>query len=571
MPQTPVYDIECLEWTYPVAVGFFDGKDYYEFLKKDEQDDVIWRFLQFLLERGYKGIKLYAHNAAKYDAKFILAKLQEKREPIRLEAGLMRLVWLRGRITFEDSYVALPASLRDLCEAYDVPHKLEWPHEETEKPWRMPLDKLTDFRAYLKRDCMSLSMVMEAYCIKLLSKFGITPSLTLSLTAAKAFDKGFFPMSKIESNEPHEKRLRECTYGARNEVYKMFGRGVNFYDARSMFVSCYDAPMPIGKLLWTTPNIDKGSIANAKVKVPTDMYLGPLPFRHRGGLVFPVGEFEGWWDTTELRFAAELGCDITITRQLEADEAPVLKEFGEYVFQVRSESKEIESKIWKLFGLRLSGKMGQSRYQSRIIHVDDLNGNYEGSHPIDEQEEYHELTEYIGGHRSPYIKPALNVRVRAVARVRHARLLLQAWAKGDIFYCDTDSVVTSAEMPTGPGLGDLKLVNRAVKAWFIQCKFYGYVTSVGTLHQVSAGFRDFKLTDIDFDMLLDGKKEFSGTYLSLSSWRDILDKAEVRKMNRGRTISSKLGFRNRILEGQDTRPIVLPIPSKRTSVTSRRS
>jgi len=559
VPRVPTYDIEAMDWVNPIAVGLFDGINYREFLKTSDEDDVIWKFLEHLRD-NLKGIRLYAHNAAKYDAKFILAKLQEKREPIRMEAGLFRLVWLRARVTFEDSYVALPGSLRVLSEGFGVSQKLEWGHEDTDYPWVMKAQELDAFRAYLKRDCMSLSEVMEKYCERLLTCFKVTPSLTLALTAMKAFDKNYYPVKKIASNEKFEKQIRAATYGGRNEVYRRYGENLNFYDVRSMFMSCYDVPVPVGKLLWTTPNIDTGTLARARVKVPTSFYIGPLPVRYRGRLTFPVGELPPcWWDTRWLQFAAGLGCDISILQQLRADEEPILKDFAEDTYSLRVNStKEIESRLWKLFGLRLSGKFGQSRWQSRIVHTNEIK-DYTGSYPMDANEEYHEFTEYISGHKAPYIKPAISMRIRSEAGIRHTKLLLEALSRGEIYYCDTDSIATNATLPIGKGLGELQLVNKALRGYFIQCKFYGYVSPMGVLHQTSAGFRDFRLDEEDFKRLLEGRKVDEGFYLSLSNWREVLKKAAVRKVNRHRKISGILGFKTRRQLGKDTRPLVLSL------------
>lgn len=558
MPKIPVYDLEAMDWTNIIAVGFFDGTDYHEFFKTYEEDDVVWKFLEFLRD-NCKGIKLYAHNAAKYDAKFILAKLQEKSCPVRLDAGLARLVWLKPRITFEDSYVALPGSLRILSEGFNVSRKLEWEHEETDYPWKMPERSFAEFRSYLKRDCLSLSEVMEKYCKMLLVDFGVTPSLTLALTSVKAFDKNFYPVSKIESNEDFEDQIRAATFGGRNEVYKTYGENLNFYDVRSMFMSCYDIPVPIGKLLWTVPNIDNGTLAYAKVKVPKDFYIGPLPYRDRSPrrLIFPVGEFEGWWDTRLLKSAVEQGCDLKIIKQLRADEESILKAFGDYVYSLRlGGTSEAESRLWKLFGLRLSGKFGQSRWQARVVSTESVK-DFTGGYPIDEKEDYHEFIRYIGGHRTPYIKPAISMRIRSEAMIRHTRWLLDSLSRGDIYYCDTDSIVCDTELPVGKDLGELKLVNKAARGYFIQPKFYGYVTSTEILHQTTAGFRDFKLDEKDFQDLLSGKRAIEDSYLGFTNWRKILGGSGVKKERRHRTISPSLGFRNRVSVGGNTKPLHL--------------
>ena len=80
---------------------------------------------------------------------------------------------------------------------------------------------------------------------------------------------------------------------------------------------------------------------------------------------------------------------------------------------------------------------------------------------------------------------------------------------------------------------------------------------MGILHQTSAGFREFKLMEYDFQKLLKGEKVDEGFYPSLSNWREVLKKAAVRKINRHRKVTGVLGFRNRRQLGEDTRPIVL--------------
>ena len=151
------------------------------------------------------------------------------------------------------------------------------------------------------------------------------------------------------------------------------------------------------------------------------------------------------------------------------------------------------------------------------------------------------------------------MRIRSEAGIRHTKLLLEALSRGEIYYCDTDSIATNATLPIGKGLGELQLVNKALRGYFIQCKFYGYVSPMGVLHQTSAGFRDFRLDEEDFKRLLEGRKVDEGFYLSLSNWREVLKKAAVRKVNRHRKISGILGFKTRRQLGKDTRPLVLSL------------
>ena len=544
--MVPTYDVEALEWVQPIAVGFFDGKEYHQFIKINEGHDVIWSFLQFISK--YEGIKVYAHNAAAYDNKFILDCLTKHDQEVKFIAGLGALVWVEPNVRFEDSYLLLGRKLAICCEAFGVSRKLEWKHDETRNPWEME-PMLDTFSEYLKRDCIALSEVLDAFTEKLITNFGVTPSSTLALTAIKAFDKRFYPVKKIASNDDYETFIRAATYGGRNEVYKRYGENISFYDIKRMFMSCYDTPVPVGKMRWRNPKIDRGTLAEATVKVP-DMEIGPLPYRFNGRLIFPTGEFRSWWDMVDLRYAVQQGVDLTLVRQLECDEEPILKPFGEFVDGLSENSNVDMSRIWKLFGLRLSGKFGQHKIKTEIKHVKDIKEvEY---NPLDKSEVYHEVAVNQDGHKSPYIKPAINMRIRAEARVRHLEKLLEA---KDVYYCDTDSIYTTTELPVGNSLGSLKLIDYAIRAYFIGGKFYGYVDSNGILRQKTAGYRDYQLTEYDFKRVLKGE-EISCSFNRIGDWREVLKGMGV-NLEPHRFTYRQPDFQNRIMGAVETTPIKL--------------
>ncbi len=196
----PTFDIEVVNWVEPVAVGFFDGNEYHEFLKIADDHNPVIDFLEFLGDHC-RGVKLFAHNAASFDNKFILNGLHHLDQRVRFEGGMSRIIWVEKKIAFEDSYVLLGRNLAAVCEAFDVPRKLEWDHVGTEDNIWSLKDRFDSFRAYLKRDCTSLSQAVENYSLLLLDYFGITPASTMSLTAVRAFDRRFHPVRDIASNE----------------------------------------------------------------------------------------------------------------------------------------------------------------------------------------------------------------------------------------------------------------------------------------------------------------------------------------------------------------------------------
>lgn len=544
----PTWDLESIHWTIPIAIGFYDGYNYKDFIKENEDDDIVWRFLCFLRDKQ-PGIKLYAHYASKFDNKFILATLSQRGEVVKLEAGFMRLRWVGPNIVFEDSFPIVPMSLSKMNQMFEVEDKGKWDHKKNLAPWNMG-DSLQVFRTYLRTDCISLSNSLYKLCELLGTTFGQLPSLSMATTAAKVFDKCFYPVDQIEPNEDFEDFIRRAIYGGRNEVYRRYGESINMYDIHWMYTSCYDTPVPVGKLRWVKPDIDRGTLAEATVKVPKDWYIGPLPKRTRRALGFPVGEFTDWYDIRELRNAAEMGVDLTIRRQLHCEEEEVLEGFGNFVARLRGKGKD---EFWKGFGISLSGKFGQGRWRDQTQHITEIK-NLKGYTPLDDKEEYFSTKVYMG-RRAPYIRPLIAMRVRAEARIRHLNLIREAIKQGDIFYGDTDSIYTKAVLPTGVNVGDLVYIGVADRGYFIKQKLYATIHK-GKLKQRSAGYSDLKLSEEDFKALLEGKTlDIDTSYIQ--SYRKTLTAKEVKLLQAGRKLTGSMGD-NRIAEGNDSRPVCLP-------------
>lgn len=547
----PTWDLESIYRTIPIAIGFYDGYNYRDFMKENEEDDLVWRFLSFLKER-YSGIKLYAHYASKFDNKFILASLCQHNEIVKLEAGYIRLRWVGPNIVFEDSYAIVPMSLEKMNKMFEVEEKGLWDHEKNRSPWEMG-DELSVFKSYLKTDCLSLSHSLYKLCEMLGTTFGQMPSISLATTSAKVFDKCFYPLEKIEPNEEYEEFIRKAIYGGRNEVYKRYGENINMYDIHWMYTSCYDVPVPIGKMRWVKPNMDKGTLAEATVKVPTDRYVGPLPKKIRGVLSFPVGEFTDWWDMRELKNAVEEDkeVDLTIRRQLYCEEEPTLESFGKFVTGLGSKGK---TEFWKTFGIALSGKLGQGRWRDAIQHISEIK-DLEGYTPIDDREEYFSTKIYMNK-KAPYIRPLVSMRIRAEARIRHLKIISEALKSGTIFYGDTDSLHTTASLPIGENVGELKFIDKADRGYYIRQKLYATVHK-GRLRQKSAGYSDLKLSEEDFKRLLSHEVvEVESQYLA--SYRKTLTAREVLLLERGRQIKGNLGD-SRVSIGLDSKPLCLPL------------
>ena len=111
--------------------------------------------------------------------------------------------------------------------------------------------------------------------------------------------------------------IKQAYYGGIIEVYKPYGHNLYYYDVNSLYP--FVAHQPIPGLVCTniTYYKSKEDIDNlfgffyCIIKTVADSYLGILPKRTTSGLNFPLGVWEGWYFSEELKFAKANGYIIT--------------------------------------------------------------------------------------------------------------------------------------------------------------------------------------------------------------------------------------------------------------------
>ena len=499
-------------------------------------------------------------------------------QTIDLDAGLGSLKWIEAGLTFRDTYLLLRTSLGRACEAFGIDSKLNWDHKKTVPIWKMAPEKLTVFRAYLQRDCKALSEAFSAFISTLFGLFSLeSVGTTLGQTTLKIYDV-LSDLDTIDSNETYHSQIRAALYGGRNEIYNRYGEGINLYDIRSMYVSCYNTEVPVGPMKFLPYNkidnkdLSVGTVGYARVHIPEDWFIGPLPYHIGTSLLFPVGKFEGWWDMVELRYAKGLGAKIELLQVLDCKEEAVLDEFGAVMLGLRYKSylegNEELTRLWKSLGVQLVGKFAQSTRRTKIKHISSFKSfkEMEGWTFIDPDEQYLEGDRVINRQLRKYlnrtVKPAVAMRIRAEARIRHHKVMMQAQAQGgpeSLYYCDTDSVYTKADLSSSLGAtaGHLQYLDRAERAYFIMRKFYGYVTPEGVLRQRSSGFSGYRLSEVQFKNLLKGEELKIVTQGStLTSPADLIRGKPTISIHKERKVRSST-IQNRHIDKLTTRPILL--------------
>lgn len=551
-----VFDIEANKWVNPVALGFYDGEAYYSW-----KEEPISNFLNHILQKKYRSFPIYAHYGGKYDFNFLLQEIEDrglldKAKWVDRNGQLLKLQINDGNNhnwEFRDSGALLRFSLDKLSRAFDVKHKKkEFDRENIEEANEEVME-------YLRYDCRATYEVLDKFSKYLWEKYKIEPSLTIASTTMKLF-RSQFQEKPLPSYDFIDDKIRKAYYGGRCEVFKKKGKDLNYYDINSLYPFVYSTKkMPVGEPERGVFNIfENEGLIKAKVKVKKNTHIPILPYRKESKLIFPVGEFEGWWWSSELKKAVEENQieDYDIIDGYVFETEKRFEDFGKALYENKKNANDdVEYTITKLLLNSFYGKFAQQREKKEwIVEPDSL-------------EDLFPYNEKIGIYyrekeaKAPYILPAISTAITSKARLELWELMKEARSIGlDVYYCDTDSLVVNGKMPNSlidsVEIGKLDLeIKNIEKAVFIAPKTYGLklkedsvVKSKGIPSRTGIGFEDILETSKGKNVSLDWE--------SVSSWRGAMSEDKFLQLKeRERTLTKE--DTKRRWEGNHSKPLVL--------------
>jgi len=474
-----VFDIETINWTEPYAVGFYNNKNVYTQFKGK---GCILDFLKFFLTKKHRGNVCYAHNGGKFDFSFLLKELFQAKyqdrfiiEPMRAASRIIQIciksysetITIDGKKkkkevehvwTLRDSMCLFPFSLKEVAINFDVKHKKgDFDHSSINwKNWESLEGK---WSPYLKDDCRSLLESLDKFEDYLIDKFKVNlkKNITLAQLALRVYRTDFlkYPIPCYRSIEDD---VRKSYFGGRTEIFKVYGKNLNYYDVTSLYPAVMRSEwMPVGKPIKdANMKISDFGILKVSVVAPENIDIPLLPVRSKGGkLIFPRGSWTGFYCTPELQKAKKLGYKIKVLFGYRFKPAKIFTGYVDVLFNLKNNSKKgsVDYLVAKLLLNSLYGKFGQRRERQQMIIFPE---STIGLEPVDF---FGELPVYAKKtiSKAKHILPAIASFVTSYARVKLYEDCFEAAVNkgGSIYYCDTDSVVTDVNLPIGNKLGYL--------------------------------------------------------------------------------------------------------------------
>jgi hypothetical protein len=459
---------------------FYDGKTTQHFDGKN----AIRNFLKMYLRDRYRSYVTFAHNGGKFD--FIALYHTLVNDPQLGKRYWIKPLLAHGRIIafvvhdhkkhtwhFRDSYPLLLSSLARLSESFNPEH-----HKITMPTGSYNRNK-DQWKNYCENDCLALYEIMKMF-IKIIDEdvngcVGYTAASTAMLT----FRKRFLHQS-IPTYYSYNNIFRNAYYGGRVEVFNMYametGTPYYYYDINSQYpwvMANHQFPISMPRSVkYRDASECKGrcGIMECDVITPDDLDIPILPYKDpiRNKLIFPLGHWHGWYDFSFIQKVLDYGYIIKPYRVYEFEADYLFKEYVEQFYKLKCETSGAFRNIMKILLNSLYGKFAEHEEQEELIT--DPNEDITGSYPYDEEFGYSIRT--IKNLR-PHQLVAIAARVTSLAQLKlYSYIETIQRLGGQIYYCDTDSIVTDIRIPTSKELGDVKLEHEIIEAVFLAPKAY---------------------------------------------------------------------------------------------------
>lgn len=441
----------------------------------------LFGFLAENFEFLYRGGEMLSAKTFIYYGNFIHP---QKRKQILNECKSRREYQIEHRkftsLSFIDTFAFSPFSVETLGDIIKI--------KKFKKPKcfkRIPIGETeeNELREYNIQDS-KISKLYTEFLFKGLQEFGSSIKSTIGSCTMSLFRNKYLKDTFYTHDTDDILKLFNAYYGGRTEAFQT-GTLLNYpempytlYDVNSLYPSVMlnEFPNP-NSMRHSRKNNDDlimlyHGISDVELFCPYMKYP-LLPVRTKDKLLFPIGNFRGYYTHIELRKAKELGYKIKKVHETYyfKETCFPFKEFVNDLYKKRMEYKEQKSEmeiICKLLLNSLYGKFGQKFLNKENIIsslvFDDKNKKYK------KFEMYNDSFVRVTEDRepSPFCIPEWAAYVTAYGRLK----LYDYMIKNNPVYCDTDSVITRNFIETTDNIGDMKKEMELKGGIIIKPKFY---------------------------------------------------------------------------------------------------
>jgi len=510
-PTLAVYDIEATDWVNVVLVGHVDE------IGNRKTFTSIESYLSWLFSDDFKGTHVWAHWGGHYDHRFVIAFATKNNWlwEIIQSGNTMIIVKLihpltKKEVIFCESARLMPDSVAKIGKTVGL-EKLDVDREHIEN---LSQEQVIE---YCLRDCeivlKGLQLMREVF-----DSVNCDFAYTLASIATRWVRRGknidwhrFYTKNSSGVNVYDENMLKAdefCLpsyFGGRVEVFKtgVYKKRLYYYDITSSYPwsMTQELPLYFKQFRPPHPNLEQAlricAISEASIYIPEGTLEFPiLPYRYEGKLIFPEGRFRGRWTNLELEYlwqkTKDKGVEIKIHGQAEYESSDFLRGFVDTFYGLRKEAKlskdEFKTYAFKILLNSLYGKLVENIDRKSIIFGEEIVNraieNY--SRRAVKETEVDGVYALVFQELGPFRHVAAGSYVTARSRLRLLEGIEMCHREGgQVYYCDTDSIITDREIKAfdqkfANDLGNFKIEHDdIVAAEFVSPKVYRFTTKEG--------------------------------------------------------------------------------------------
>jgi hypothetical protein len=528
MTKIAVFDIETFvhnERLYPYAIALQYMKYnkvhkiiyYYEDIygSIEENSAQLLNKMVNYMTQNCKSYTIFAHNLGKFDGILMISSLFKVLGPHSVIIGRDNsIISMKFKgIKLLDSMRIFPMKLKDLAKEFNVKtQKGEFDHNKVNID-NVLSDLIKDeVLLYIEGDISSLYECMMLASDRVFNKynFNITDVYSTSSLAMKHFRTSYLDMEGIPLVPRHiSDYISESYYGGISQVYKTYGENLYYYDINSLYpwAMTQDMPYEYKGVAYNPKLEDTFGFAYASIYVPESLQYKPLPVRIDESLATPSGHILGVYFTEELKYAKSIGCQITVHRCYQYSKKVIFKKYVEDLYKEKVEAKDSERVFIKLLLNGLYGFFARTdeKYVALFLPLDEAIKQAQIYPPyniilmdddktallIRDIEPSKEITEATKHNYYHYLdinnSRTKSNRAIASAITGYSRIRIHQFKNicGDVFYSDTDSIITSNKIPEiylNKDLGFMKDECKGIsisEGVFISPKLYGLRLATG--------------------------------------------------------------------------------------------
>lgn len=432
----------------------------------------------------YKGKKIFAHNA-EFDLTKVFGNIY-KEFPDAIFNGKF-ISCTNGNATFADSLNIYRTSAKVIGEMLGLLKKgMSGKGKYATTNWSDQKERARAINGCI-RDC---EIIWEAL-FRIFEKVGSIKITQASLSLD--YFKRYFLDHVIEHNE-NTTFFFDSYFGGRTEAFRIGKVNGKVIDVNSMYPwGMKHAVFPNPKFLKVAKDVTvkkfqsyylnqfEGCVYCTVEHKRT--WIGFLPVKMGGKLVFPTGTFSGCWNFNEIRHALESGV-ITIKNIDRVVYAPPMKSpFVRYVDTLYKErfstDNEFHIYVIKIFMNSLYGKFAQ-HISEEWIYIEDMERQVASIQAYELQNKLSRIVPFneerkdcflVVGSDNNWTKdfaiPSFASYITSFCRVHLLKMALKIGKKHTL-YCDTDSLVFSGKykFDNDKSLGGWKLEDKKINAIF---------------------------------------------------------------------------------------------------------